>query len=233
MREPHLKSKQEAVVPLWLKGLKPLFPLCLPAFLLHSSKPDVTPQMCNYRQAETTLILHLSSRTAATLPQGVSAAARALRVVWMVSLSSPPTLPPRFSWLMSGQSNLPVFELPYSSDRHMHCTHVHKNTLHTLIYSTLQKGCHLERTSRLHSVCLFAFVITVWQPFALLSHVSSAAPKSKYGFMYFFIWSCPGKTRTRSSHFWFRQRESILDVLTPRSLERSLCQLHSCVYWSF
>lgn len=71
---------------------------------------------------------------------------------------------PSLSWLKTGQNNLPIFEPLYSSP----CSHTYvctrKHTVTTLTCTRLQKGYHLRKTSRLHSVCLFAFVITVWRP---------------------------------------------------------------------
>ena len=97
----------------------------------------------------------------------------------------------RLIWLMTGQSNLPVFKLLYSSCLQTH-THTHTHT-HTRMHERWQKHtAHIDlpavcrrdtiykKTSRLHSVCLFAFVITVWQPSLSFSHVSSTAPTSKY-----------------------------------------------------
>lgn len=81
---------------------------------------------------------------------------------------------------MTGQNNLPIFEPLYSS-LHAHtyvCTQ--KHTVTTLTCTRLQKGYHLRKTSRLHSVCLFAFVITVWQPSlpSLSSHPGCQSPNT-------------------------------------------------------
>lgn len=95
----------------------------------------------------------------------------------------------RLIWLMVGQSNLPVFELLYSSCLQTHThkhTHMHARWQKHTAHIDLQAGCRRDtiykKTSRLHSVCLFAFVITVWQPSLSFSHVSSTAPTSKYSF---------------------------------------------------
>lgn len=61
-----------------------------------------------------------------------------------------------------------------------------------------------EKTSRLHSVCLFAFVITVWQPLLPSPSSHPPMPQSKYNFIRFFICSYPVQTQSRSGSFDFR-----------------------------
>lgn len=147
----------------------------------------------------------------------------------------------RFSQLMSSQSNLSVCELPYSSCFHTHiCMHTRsqKHTAHIDLQYTAEGMPFIKDLQA--ELCLFVCICDYGLAVSsLLSHAASTAPKSKYSFMYFFIWSCPVKTRTRFRHFWFMacRENQVLDILsqpcTSFIRERRLCLLHSCLYWGF
>ena len=108
------------------------------------------------------------------------------------------------SWLMSGQSNLPVFELLYSSCFHTHaCTHSHK-TAHTDLQSTAE-GIPFIKDHQA-ALCLFVCICDYGLAAPSLSSLMSHQQRQHQNtvFMYFFIWSYPIKTRIRSRYFWFR-----------------------------
>lgn len=117
---------------------------------------------------------------------------------------------PCLSWLMTGQNNLPIFEPLYSSPIPAHAhTHAHMYALKNTQWPHWRvPGCRrdsiYEKTSRLHSVCLFAFVITVWQPLLPSPSSHPPMPQSKYNFIRFFICSYPVQTQSRSGSFDFR-----------------------------
>ena len=143
----------------------------------------------------------------------------------------------RLIWLMTGQSNLPVFELLYSSRLRAH-THTHTDTRMHARTLTKTHCTHWFTGPAAEGIpfikrppgCTLFVCLRLWLRFgsrrspSLMSHPQRQRQNTV--FMYFFIWSHPAKTRTRSRYFLIQGRESSAGRLgLGHYRERRLCLL--------